>query len=194
MAAYIDGDPSAFDRLFALLAPRLHAFFMRSFRSDAVADDLIQTTFLKLHRARGDYRRGERVRPWIFAIAARVRLDEYRRRRRLSEDFDEEAQARGEGAAGGAPAAELPEAEAEASEISAHVQAALAALPESQRTIVHLHRFEGLTFREIAAALGTTEGAVKLRAFRAYGRLRKQLGPIVERQATAAGGKGAATK
>jgi RNA polymerase sigma-70 factor (ECF subfamily) len=41
--------------------------------------------------------------------------------------------------------------------------------------VVHLHRFEGLTFGEIAAILGSTEGAVKLRAFRAYGELRAEL-------------------
>jgi RNA polymerase sigma-70 factor (ECF subfamily) len=59
------------------------------------------------------------------------------------------------------------------------VRAAVDALPESQRVIVHLHRYEGLTFAEIAGSLATTEGAVKLRAFRAYGRLRKQLAAFV---------------
>ena len=42
----------------------------------------------------------------------------------------------------------------------------------------HLHRYERMTFAEIAAALGTTEGAVKLRAFRAYQRLRVLLAPL----------------
>jgi len=48
-------------------------------------------------------------------------------------------------------------------------------LPETQRVVVHLNRFEGMTFFEIAQVLGTTEGAVKLRAFRAYERLRRLL-------------------
>ena len=61
---------------------------------------------------------------------------------------------------------------AEVADVKERVQAALARLPESQRVVVQLHRFEGLTFREIAEVLGTTEGAVKLRAFRAYGELR----------------------
>jgi len=53
MARYAAGDLVAFQRLFALLAPRIRVFFLRSFSEDAaVAEDLTQTTFLKLHRAR----------------------------------------------------------------------------------------------------------------------------------------------
>ena len=55
------------------------------------------------------------------------------------------------------------------------VRAALDALPESQRTVIHLHRYEGLTFAEISRVLGTTPGAVKLRAFRGYETLRERL-------------------
>ena len=55
------------------------------------------------------------------------------------------------------------------------MRAALDALPESQRTVIHLHRYEGLTFAEISRVLGTTPGAVKLRAFRGYETLRERL-------------------
>ena len=48
-------------------------------------------------------------------------------------------------------------------------------MPESQRTVIHLHRYEGMTFAEIAAVLGSTPGAVKLRAFRGYETLRHRL-------------------
>jgi RNA polymerase sigma-70 factor (ECF subfamily) len=184
MVAYRQGDRAAFERLFAALGPRIHGFFMRSFRSPAVADDLTQTTFLRMHRARAEYRPDHRLRPWLFTIAARVRLDEYRRRKRLAEDFDEEALARAEESR--APT-DLPESEVQSAELARTVKAALEALPESQRVIIHLHRYEGLTFGEIARALGTTEGAVKLRAFRAYQRLRKQLAPLVNGKDEVAG-------
>ena len=152
---------------------------MRSFNSYSTADDLLQTTLLKVHRARNEYRRELPLRPWIFGIAARVRLDEYRRRQKSPEDLDEEAMT------------ELPEivslvesaaVETEVTERTARVQEAIEALPESQRVIVHLHRFEGMTFPEIARVLETTEGAVKLRAFRAYRRLRRLLLPILQSQ------------
>lgn len=90
MSAYCDGDRGAFEHLFARLGPRVHGFFMRSFQSQTLADDLLQTTFMKLHRAREAYRRDQPLRPWLFTIAARVRLDEYRRIKRLPEDLDEE--------------------------------------------------------------------------------------------------------
>lgn len=166
MAAYVAGDRRAFDELFGRLAPRVHGFFRRSF-TEAVADDLLQVTFLKLHRARADFRPEARVRPWLFAIAARVRLDELRRLYRLPESAGEEELARV------ADERTDPErAGAVGRDLRDRVRAAVDMLPESQRVIVHLHRFEGLTFPEIARALSTTEGAVKLRAFRAYEKLR----------------------
>ncbi len=178
MAAYAAGDPRAFANLFAVFGPKVHGFFMRSFRNPAVADDLLQTTFLKLHRARADFRAELPLRPWVFAIAARVRLDELRKRRRLPEDLDEEGLARAEEAES-ARASVGADADFEISERAGQVRVALDRLPESQRVIVHLHRFEGMTFAAIAETLGTTEGAVKLRAFRAYQRLRKELLPIL---------------
>src|SRR5437773_1121216 len=103
MAAYVSGDRRAFEQLFARLAPRLHRFFRRSFSAEATAEDLLQVTFLKLRRARDTYKPDMPVAPWAFAIAARVRLDEFRRRKRLAEDGDEEALARADEARGVEP-------------------------------------------------------------------------------------------
>jgi RNA polymerase sigma factor (sigma-70 family) len=167
MSAYVAGDARAFESLFARLGPRVHGFFLRSFRDPAVADDLLQVTFMKVHKAREQYRRELRVAPWLFGVAARVRLDELRRRLRLPEDADEEALARADEQAFREPPPDTDLRDA--------VRAALDGLPESQRAVIHLHRYEGLTFPEIARALGTTPGAVKLRAFRGYETLRKQL-------------------
>jgi RNA polymerase sigma-70 factor (ECF subfamily) len=168
MAAYVAGDARAFEQLFARLAPRLHGFFRRSFGEQA-ADDLLQVTFMKVHRARQQYQQDLKVAPWIFTVAARVRLDELRKRSRLPEDADEEALARADQAA--ALSAEPPPS----NDLQEAVRAALERLPESQRAVIHLHRYEGMTFAEIAQVLGTTPGAIKLRAFRGYERLRKML-------------------
>lgn len=173
MAAYVQGDRRAFQVLFAQLGPRVHAFFKRCFREPGVADDLFQTTFMKLHRSRNDYQSGRPLRPWLFAIAARVRLDELRRRYRLPAETTEDALETLDTVPSPNPRADDA---IERQDRATWMQTVLSALPESQRAVVVLHHYEGMTFGEIATVLGTTEGAARIRAFRAYERIREGLG------------------
>jgi RNA polymerase sigma factor (sigma-70 family) len=178
MEAYVAGDPGAFQRLFRLLAPSLHGFFARTVGDGAAADDLLQTTFLKLHGARASWRRGERLRPWVFTIAARVRADWLRGQGRRGEEEEPDADTLSDPDAPGDPgAAVLGKERAE------RVKAAMDQLPEPQRVVLHLHRFEELGFAEIGQVLRISEGAAKLRAFRAYARLRALLGDLVAEDA-----------
>jgi RNA polymerase sigma-70 factor, ECF subfamily len=172
MAQYVGGDEVAFRQLFVLLAPKLRAFFLRSFIDPALAEDLMQTTFLKLHRARDSYCADRPLKPWLFTIAAGVRRDELRRRYRLPPHVGEieleQAEAR-------RPDDRTPPIESNANNEIEAVRAAIDGLPESQRAVLHLHLHEALTFEEIAEVLGTSPGAVRVRASRAYERLRKSL-------------------
>jgi RNA polymerase sigma-70 factor, ECF subfamily len=174
MAKYAKGDRSAFEQLFNLLAPQIHSFFLRSFSDRTVADDLTQTTFLKLHRGRASYRSDLPLKPWIFTIAASVRRDELRRRYRLPPHVGEQEMEAAE------PKPRGESADTVGSQLSSEVEAVRSAveqLPESQRVVIHLHCQEDLTFEQIAEVLGTTAGAVRVRASRAYERLRKELKP-----------------
>jgi RNA polymerase sigma factor (sigma-70 family) len=182
MARYAAGDHVAFQRLFALLAPRVRAFFFRSFSDAAVADDLMQTTFLKLHRAREAYRAELPFKPWLFAIAAGVRRDELRRRYRLPPHVSEAELERAEAVPSLDRQALSNASDADKADA---VRAQIELLPESQRVVLHLHCYEELTFEQIATALGTTPGAVRVRASRAYERLRKALGPHLSREEVA---------
>lgn len=175
MRAYVEGDRPAFRALFQRLAPRLHAFFLRYFRSKAVADDLLQTTFLKLHRARASYDTDAKLLPWVYTIASRVRLDELRRRYRVPKTSSDD------GRVEATVAFDAPDAPSriEAGERAERVRQAVDALPEGQRIVIHLNRFEGLTFAEVAEVLEMNEGAVRVRAFRAYERLRASLGDLI---------------
>lgn len=177
MVAYARGDGGAFDRLFARLAPRVHGFFRRSFADPALADDLFQATFLRVHRCRAAYEPGRPVRSWLFTIAARVRLDELRRRYRLPASATEEDLARIESER---RVVETSGGLIDGADRGTAVRAALLRLPESQRVVVCLHFYEGMTFAEISRTLGSSEGAVKLRAFRAYKQLRGFLEKIRE--------------
>jgi len=176
MAAYIAGDERAFTRLFSRVAPKVHAFFLRSFRDESVADELLQTTFLKIHRALQSYRPDLPFRPWLFTVAAHVRRDEWRRRYRLPETGGEEALY----AADQAAALSAARARESAQDRFSDLLAALDALPEMHRTIIQLHRYEGMTYAEIAQVLGSTSGAVRQHAFRAYESLRRTLSAELE--------------
>jgi RNA polymerase sigma-70 factor, ECF subfamily len=180
MAAYIAGDRKAFARLFARVAPKVHAFFMRSFRDETVADELMQTTFLRVHRARESYKPDLPFRPWLFTIAAHIRRDEWRRRYRVPENSGEEALFAADQAAAVSRARDQEAAKDRFSE----VLAAMDALPEMHRTILQLHRYEGMTYGEIAAVLGSTPGAIRQHAFRAYANLRQKLGTSVGESAS----------
>src|SRR3954464_483688 len=82
MQRYCDGDASAFRELYALVAPRLLGYLLKMARSRALADDLLQQTFLKVHRARAAYVRGADPLPWIYSIAHRTFIDEVRKGKR----------------------------------------------------------------------------------------------------------------
>jgi RNA polymerase sigma-70 factor (ECF subfamily) len=175
MQRYVDGDAAAFRSLYALLAPKLLGYLAKMTRDRAVADDLLQQTFLKVHRARTAWVAGADPTPWIYAIAHRTFLDEARKKQRAvvsvakGEDLPE-VKAEIDGTAEGA-AEVLPDVE-----LTRAAMAALEALPPQQREAVVLTKLDGKSIAEAAAIAGTTPGAMKVRAHRGYVALRKALG------------------
>jgi RNA polymerase sigma-70 factor (ECF subfamily) len=174
MERYALGDSDAMELLFRRHAPRIHAFFSRAFRDASTCEDLVQTTFLKLHKARTSYTAGAPFRPWLFTFAARTRVDELRRRYRQRHGSETSLDA--------LPADEEPRYEgAYADPRVERVRRAFQTLPEGQRLVVLLHRYEEMTFAEVAAVLSDIEGrevresAARVRAFRAYAALRAAL-------------------
>lgn len=176
MTAYAGGDPQSFALLFQRWGPRLHGYFQHTLGESAAAEDLLQSTFLKLHRARGSFQPLLRLRAWLYGIATHELQEELRRRKHAPLASEEEQERVSE-----KPAAEMPDA-LEVKQRAAAVRAAIGRLPESQRAVLYLHRFEEMGFAEIAKLLGTTEGAAKLRAFRAYEKLREELVALVDEE------------
>jgi RNA polymerase sigma-70 factor (ECF subfamily) len=166
MAAYCGGERAAFDTLFARYAPKLRQMLARRIsRADDVAD-LVQQTFLQLHRARHDFRQDAKLRPWLYTIALNLARQYFRRRGRRPESGLGERELE-------APVGEgNPERRTQAREL----REALAELPPAQREVIELHWFEGLPFKEVAAVMGASESAVKVRAHRGYEKLRGRLG------------------
>jgi RNA polymerase sigma-70 factor (ECF subfamily) len=172
MARYAAGDEAAFPVVYDDLAPRLYGFLVRQTGDQARAEDLVQQTFLQMHRARGSFVAGAEVLPWAFAIARRLLIDGFRRGRREVLDGDD---AREESAAPGPAADDLVQAQ----ELANRIRKELARLPEAQRVAFELVKEEGLSLAEAAQVLGTTVAAVKLRAHRAYEALRAVLGDVL---------------
>lgn len=169
MAAFVAGDKAAFRALFDRYSGPLLGMLRRSMPRDDDARDLLQQTFLQLHRARNDFKQGSRLKPWLYTIALNLKREYFRRRGRRPEtslDFTRHRE----------PSAP-PEVE-QRFEHAAEVRAAVAALPEGQRTVIELHWFDDLTFAEIADTLGLGLSAVKVRAHRGYKKLRDSLNTL----------------
>jgi RNA polymerase sigma-70 factor (ECF subfamily) len=171
MQRYCEGDAAAFPVLYAIAAPRLFMFMRCLVRDHALAEELLQQTFLKLHQVRASYVAGAAPLPWLYAIAHRTCLDALRRRLRapvVAADKLGELPARIDG---GCETARPTYGEYT---IDA-VLCALDRLPETLRSAVVLTKIEGNSIKETAAILGTTPSAVKLRAHRGYVKLRELL-------------------
>jgi RNA polymerase sigma-70 factor, ECF subfamily len=164
MRRYVGGDDAAFRALFDRYAPALMRLTARRLRSDELAREVVQQTFFQMHAARHDFRTDRKLRPWVFTIAMNLVREQFRRRTRRRETAFEEASV---------PAGERVPVEGK--ERAALIHAAMAQLPRSQREVVELHFFEERPFAEVAEILGSTEGAVRVRAHRAYKRLKELL-------------------
>lgn len=176
MARYCNGDADAFRTLYKRVAPKLLNYLLRMARERALAEDLLQVTFLKIHRARSVYVLGADPLPWIYAIAHRTFLDEMRKRQRSkvhlgrSDDNLVEQHAHISGLA-----AEIVADREDNTELTKAALVALERLPEKQREAVVLTKLNGKSIAEAAAIAGTSPGAMKVRAHRGYLALRKAL-------------------
>jgi RNA polymerase sigma-70 factor (ECF subfamily) len=198
MTRYCDGDASAFRELYALVTPRLLGYLMKMTRHKARADDLLQQTFLKVHRARGAYVRGADPLPWIYSIAHRSFLDDARRDKRAIVrvgDGDELPEQKADLAGDADGTRDEPRADPD---LVKAAMDALSALPAQQREAVVLTKLDGKSIAEAAEIAGTTTGAMKVRAHRGYEALRRLLGrkpkPTPDDDAAASDAKAAPAK
>jgi RNA polymerase sigma-70 factor (ECF subfamily) len=165
MDRYADGDDAAFGELYDALGARIYAFLWRRTRDPVLAEDLLQQTFLRMHCARARFVRGADVVPWIFAIARRLLIDGVRRSK-----FHVSLSRHAEEAECMDPAlVTLPQGDerVHSKELELRLQRALCSLPEGLRAAFELVKLDGLSMREAAEALGTSEAAVKVRVHRA---------------------------
>lgn len=156
-----DGDRVAYRTLLDELGPVLAAFLRRWASDPPDLDDLCQEALLTVHRARHSYDPALPLQPWLFAVARNVATDHLRRRlKRISRELPLEA---------------APEAAAEEAPRASDLREALSQLPSTQREAFELLKLEGLSVEDGARRAGTTPGALRVRASRAYRALRARL-------------------
>jgi RNA polymerase sigma-70 factor (ECF subfamily) len=164
MREYQAGRFDAFDEIYAAVAPSLRRYLLSQARDAAKADDLVQETFLQIHRARHTYDASFPLMPWAIAIARHVWLMDRRtlsRRPWAPEDV---------------MSMELPvRAEAASLGDRAEVRRALAQVAPARRDAVIQHHLLGFSFKEIAERSGIAETAAKLRSSRGIAQLRSLL-------------------
>jgi RNA polymerase sigma-70 factor (ECF subfamily) len=165
MARYQQGNFGAATDLIERVSPQLHRFFLVQSHSRTDADDLLQETWLRIHKVRHTYRAGEPALPWFYAIARHVRVDHFRKSVRTAAG-ERRLQAVSTDVA--ADPAESDHAEA--------LNALLAPLPESQREVIEMLKVAGMSLEEVARATSSTVGSVKQKVHRAYKKLREIMG------------------
>jgi RNA polymerase sigma-70 factor, ECF subfamily len=162
MLGYQRGDSAATTALIRQVSPLLLRFFMSQCGSRPEAEDLLQDTWLRLHKARHTHRPGEPLLPWIYAIARHVRVDGYRRSYRIrSREQTMSPLPEPPSVAPPRPALDFDEL--------------VAVLPAGQREVVGMLKVSGMSLEEVAHATASSVGSVKLKAHRAYEKLRSVL-------------------
>lgn len=164
MTRYQRGDFSAATDLVERMSPQLHRFFLAQAQSRTDADDLLQETWLRIHKVRHTYRPGEPALPWFYAIARHVRVDHYRKSVRTAVGERQlEAMSK--------EVATVPKE----SDHADGLNALLAPLSESQREVIEMLKVAGMSLEEVARATSSSVGSVKQKVHRAYKKLRETM-------------------
>ena len=168
MKAYLNGEIEAFDALYVAFSGRLRGYLLSQCRDATLADDLLQETFMQIHRSRRTYQPGRPVTPWVYAIARHVYLMKRRsagRRVRFEESLAADARA----------GDEVSRDALDVIVSGDEVRRALRGVPDDQREALLMHHVEGWSFQEIASRLGIRVNAAKTRAFRGMKKMRDYL-------------------
>ena len=172
------GDRSAFARLIERYWDRLYRWLHHLTRDRHLAEDLTQETFLKALAAVKSFRPGSNFRAWVFRIGHNNFVNQKRADRRAKHQLPDDLAASDVGGA---------EAVTESREALEAVARAVAELPSDFRAALTLRVEEGLSFREVAKILNTTEETARWRVFKARQKLMKVLAPELLPPGAAAG-------
>ena len=175
----LDGDEMAFSTLVKKYQRSVHALAWRKIGDFHIAEDITQETFLKAYQRLSTLKEPQSFASWLYVITAN-HCNTWLRKKRLRTQSLETAsgteleKATYSGYVSGENARTTAEAQREV------VKKLLAKLKESDRTVITLYYFGGMTYQEISKFLGVSVGAIKNRVYRAQERLKKEAPMIRE--------------
>jgi len=176
------GDKGAFDALVLKYQHKVVKLVMRYVRNPAEAEDVAQEAFIKAYRALPQFRGDSAFYTWLYRIAINTAKNAVVSRDRSPVEYDLDAQNPDESydMQSRMKDSETPEGLVLTDEIRGTVNAAIEALPEDLRTAIVLRELEGLSYEEIAAAMGCPVGTVRSRIFRAREAIDRRLREVFE--------------
>lgn len=175
------GDKRAFDLLVLKYQHKVVHLIMRFVHDLHEAQDVAQDTFVRAYRAIGNFRGDSQFYTWLYRIAvntAKNQLVSLGRRPPTDDVATDDAEHYDLDSALKDRA--TPEREAMREEIERAILDALAALPEELRTAITLREAEGLSYEEIATAMGCPIGTVRSRIFRAREAIDERIKPLID--------------
>jgi RNA polymerase sigma-70 factor (ECF subfamily) len=167
-----EGDQQAFEELVKRTYSDSYTLALRLTGDEDDARDVVQESYLRAYRGLKRFRGDAQFTTWLYRITANCASNQLRRRaRHRHEELDDET----------GPVVEAadhdPASLAEASDLRTRVEDALAELPPRLRAVVVLRDVYDLPHEAIAAELGISESAAKVRLHRARRKLRAQVFP-----------------
>jgi RNA polymerase sigma-70 factor, ECF subfamily len=168
VAACLRGEAGAFDLVVERHQRTVYQLCYRFVTNHEDASDLTQDVFLRAYRGLRNFRGDSTLGTWLYRIGVNVCLNRVGVKAPPTEPIDERQHVD--------TTAESAAEKLLRGERAARVRAAIAQLPRKQRAAVILRMYHDMAHQEIAAALGSSVGAVKANVFHALQNLRKLLG------------------
>jgi RNA polymerase sigma-70 factor (ECF subfamily) len=180
------GDDEAFSKLVKTYQDRLTTIFFHMTQNQEAAEDLTQDVFMRVYRARHGYQPTARFSTWLFRIANNLAINLHRNKARRKEvalpagESTSMSGIRPEERLLADKSALMPTRQIDKHELQLVVQKAMDQLNERQRLTVLLHKFEGMSYADIAETMEMSVPAVKSLLSRARDTLRTALEPYMQ--------------
>lgn len=196
------GDTAAFRSLVERHQRRAFSIALQLVRDENDARELVQDAFLRVYRSLASFQGGSSFFTWLYRIITNLSIDLIRKPGRQLADIDESRFETDEAQEADFPFLSRVDGADPADvvrrrEIASRLQAALEALPPYHRDVILMREIEGLSYEEMAQAMGVSKGTIMSRLFHARQKLQKalaavyveQIGPVPDSSPAPEGGE-----